>query len=63
MKIEDKCIYKTKIIENDLDTLWWKWTTREGLLSFFGKDNKIDFKVGGAYEIYFLMNIVLMWNQ
>ncbi len=36
--------------------MWWKWTTHEGLLTFFGKDNRIELMPGGPYEIYFLMD-------
>jgi uncharacterized protein YndB with AHSA1/START domain len=36
--------------------MWDKWTTHEGLLTFFGLDNKIELRVGGSFEIYFLMS-------
>ena len=51
----DKLIIKKETINCSLDKLWWKWTTHEGLLSFFGRDNKIELKPGGAFEIYFMM--------
>lgn len=56
MKTSDKQIHKVKIINTSVDTVWWKWSTHEGLLSFFGKDNKIELTPGGAFEIYFLMD-------
>jgi uncharacterized protein YndB with AHSA1/START domain len=56
MKTTDKQIQKTKIINCSSDTAWWKWTTHEGLLSFFGRDNKIELTPFGAFEIYFLMD-------
>ena len=56
MKISDKQIRKTIVVNNSLDSVWWKWTTHEGLLTFFGKDNKIELTPGGAFEIYFLMD-------
>ena len=55
MKTSDKQILKSKIINTSIDSVWWKWTTHEGLLTFFGKDNKIELTPGGAFEIYFLM--------
>jgi len=56
MQILDKQIKKSKVVDCPLDIVWWKWTTHEGLLTFFGKDNKIEFTPSGAYEIYFLID-------
>jgi uncharacterized protein YndB with AHSA1/START domain len=36
--------------------LWEKWTDSSQLKSFFGLENKIEAKVGGAFEIYFLLD-------
>lgn len=36
--------------------LWTKWTDATQLKSFFGVENKIEAIVGGAFEIYFLMD-------
>jgi uncharacterized protein YndB with AHSA1/START domain len=33
--------------------IWDAWTTAQGIKSFLAPDCKIDFRVGGAYEIYF----------
>ena len=52
----DKIIKKTRVVDCNLETAWWKWTTHEGLLTFFGADNKIELNLRGAYEIYFLMD-------
>jgi len=54
MKLSDKIIIKTKIFHQSIDSLWWRWTTHEGLKTFFGRDNKIELTPGGAFEIYFL---------
>ena len=56
LDISDKAIIKTKKVKFPVDKVWWKWTTHEGLLTFFGPDNKVELKLGGAYEIYFLMD-------
>ena len=53
MKITDRQILKSKLINCSIDTIWWKWTTHDGLLTFFGADNKIELSPGGAFEIYF----------
>lgn len=52
-KMTDKAIIKTATVNCSLDSMWWKWTTHEGLSTFFGEDNKIEFKTDGAFEIYF----------
>ena len=54
--IADKQIKKTKRINEPLEKVWWRWTTHEGLKTFFGVDNKIELRSGGDFEIYFLMN-------
>lgn len=56
MTITDKQIKKSKLINVSLEAAWWKWTTHEGLLTFFGRDNKIELRPGGAFEIYFLLD-------
>lgn len=56
MRTSLKTIKKTAVISAPLSEVWWKWTTHEGLKTFFGIDNKIDLRPGGFYEIYFLMD-------
>ena len=36
-----------------LDQVWEAWTTREGIVSFFAPDAKIEPRVGGAFQIHF----------
>jgi hypothetical protein len=55
MKISNKQIVKSTIVSCNLDTAWWKWTTHEGLLTFFGENNKISLTPGGEFEVYFSM--------
>lgn len=42
MKITDKMIIKTRIVNGLLSDIWAKWTTHEGLKTIFGMDNKIE---------------------
>jgi len=42
------------VIPLDLETIWKKWTTHQGLKTFIGVDNKVELRPGGPYEIYFL---------
>ena len=55
MKFTDKAITKTKSFNCNAKTMWHKWSTHEGLKTFFGSDNKIELNPGGAFEIYFMM--------
>ncbi len=32
--------------------MWWAWTTREGLASFFAQDAALDLRVSGKWELY-----------
>ena len=55
-KMNNKIIKKSIIVNRSLHDVWLKWTTHEGLLTFFGRDNKIELRPGGPFEIYFLMD-------
>ena len=49
----ERIIRKSITVNCPIDTVWWKWTTHEGLLTFFGEDNNMELKIGGPFEIYF----------
>jgi len=53
--VNNKQIIKSTIVAADINQVWQKWTTHEGLKTFFGVDNKIELRPGGPYEIYFLL--------
>ena len=53
--MNNKQIVKSAIVAADINQVWQKWTTHEGLKTFFGVDNKIELRPGGPYEIYFLL--------
>ncbi len=55
-KLSTKFIEKSTIITATTSELFQKWTTSEGLKSFFGEDNKLEFKLNGAFEVYFLLD-------
>jgi len=56
MEINSKQLLKTQIIESEIKAIWKKWTTHEGLKTFFGLENKIELRPGGAFEIFFLLD-------
>lgn len=39
----------------DAHEAWNAWTTRDGLKTFLGEDNRVELRPGGPFEIYFLM--------
>jgi uncharacterized protein YndB with AHSA1/START domain len=49
----ERTIEKTIVIDATLDQAWNSWTTREGVVSFFAPDARIEPKVGGAFSIHF----------
>ena len=49
-------IQKRDILHISAKDLWNRWTTYEGLKTFFGRENKVELKLWGAYEIYFLLD-------
>ncbi|MGZ9075984.1 MAG: SRPBCC family protein [Burkholderiaceae bacterium] len=48
----ERAIDKSIVVPATLDQTWDAWTTREGIISFFAPDAKIEPKVGGAFHIY-----------
>lgn len=53
--INSKIIQKTTTVNCSAKDVWKKWTTQDGLKTFFGADNKIELQIGGSFEIYFMM--------
>jgi uncharacterized protein YndB with AHSA1/START domain/uncharacterized protein YciI len=52
----NRVLYKEITVTASLDNVWNAWTTTEGVKTFFSPDAMIELRVGGAYEIYFLLN-------
>lgn len=48
----ERSIDKEVVVAAGVDQVWDAWTTREGIVSFFAPDAKIDARVGGAFQIY-----------
>ena len=48
----ERAIEKTIVVPATLDQTWDAWTTRDGIISFFAPDAKVEPKVGGAFHIY-----------
>ena len=48
----ERAIDKEAVVKASLEAVWSAWTTREGIVSFFSPDAKIEPRVGGAFQIY-----------
>jgi uncharacterized protein YndB with AHSA1/START domain len=49
----ERAIDKQVEIAATIDQAWDAWTTREGIVSFFAPDARIEPRVGGAFQIHF----------
>jgi len=52
----DRVLHLEKIVHASLEDVWRAWTTEEGVTAFAPPAAKIDMRVGGAYEWYFIMD-------
>jgi uncharacterized protein YndB with AHSA1/START domain len=48
----ERAIDKSIEVPASLDDAWAAWTTREGIVSFFAPDAKVEARVGGPFQIY-----------
>ena len=48
----ERAIDKEVVVKATLEQAWAAWTTREGIVSFFAPDAKVEARVGGAFQIY-----------
>ena len=48
----ERAIDKEVVVAATLDQAWDAWTTREGIVSFFAPDARIEARVGGAFQVY-----------
>jgi uncharacterized protein YndB with AHSA1/START domain len=49
-------MHKEITVPANLDQAWEAWTTSEGVKTFFSSAAKVELELGGAYEIYFLLD-------
>jgi uncharacterized protein YndB with AHSA1/START domain len=49
----DQTIRLEIVVNAAVEKVWWAWTTREGIKSFFAPDCDIDLRVLGKYDILF----------
>lgn len=49
----ERAIDKEVVIAATPEQAWAAWTTREGVITFFAPDAKVEARIGGPFEIYF----------
>lgn len=47
MEISPRHIRKVRTVPESIAKVWDRWTSHEGLLSFFGRDNSFEPRIGG----------------
>lgn len=50
----EAALRKEIIVPATIDEVWETWTTTEGVKTFFSHTAKVDLRIGGPFEIYFL---------
>lgn len=50
----ERAVVVEVVVNASADKVWQAWTTEEGVTSFFAPACKIDLRVLGAYEMYFM---------
>lgn len=53
----DRAIVQSRTVPATPARCWAAWTTGRGVASFMSEHNNIDLRIGGAYEIYFAMQL------
>jgi len=56
IELKNAMIEKQLVIDASKEFVYKRWTTHEGLKTFFGAENNIELKPMGKFEIYFLMD-------
>jgi uncharacterized protein YndB with AHSA1/START domain len=52
----DMIVFKEVTVPATIDQVWEAWTTTEGVKTFFSSQAKVELRIGGAFEIYFLLD-------
>jgi len=52
----ESILHKEVTVSSSVDRVWWAWTTSEGLATWWAKNSWIELRIGGPYELYFLLD-------
>ncbi len=50
----ERVVHKAVTVTAPVEDVWWAWTTDAGIRSWLVDDSRIELRVGGPYEWYFL---------
>lgn len=51
-----RTLHKETTVASPIKHVWWAWTTSEGMASWWVKENWIELRIGGPFEVYFLLD-------
>jgi len=51
-----RILHKEATVSAPIDRVWWAWTTSEGMASWWAKNSWIELRIGGPFELYFLLD-------
>jgi len=51
-----KILRKETTVSSPIERVWWAWTTSEGMASWWAKNSWIELRIGGPFELYFLLD-------
>lgn len=54
--VTEQALHKEVTVGSPLERIWSAWTTSEGMASWWAKQSWIELRVGGPYELYFLLD-------
>lgn len=50
----ERILHKAVSVSAPVEDVWWAWTTDAGIRSWLVDDSRVELRVGGPYEWYFL---------
>ncbi len=50
----ERVLHRAVTVTAPVEDVWWAWTTDAGIRSWLVDDSRIELRVGGPYEWYFL---------
>ena len=50
----ERILHKSVSVSAPVEDVWWAWTTDAGIRSWLVDDSRVELRVGGPYEWYFL---------
>jgi uncharacterized protein YndB with AHSA1/START domain len=61
-KADERILHKETTVGSPTDEVWWAWTSSDGMASWWAKESWIDLRIGGPYELYFLLDQRRGWQ-